>query len=385
MNESVRFGSIDGIRVGANWSVLLIAGLLAFGLATGALPEMAPGYPAAAYWAVAVGAALVFFVSLVAHEMAHAVVARRAGLPVEGITLWALGGVSRLGGDAPTARVELRMAIAGPATSLAIGLVAGIVAAALDGLHAPELLAAAMAWLAVINAVLGVFNLVPAFPLDGGRVLRAVLWGRSDDRIAATRTAGSVGRMVGFGLVGAGALLFMFVDTFQGIWFALLGWFVVSLGRAEVEQVEEQQLLKGVRIAEVMSVAPTCVPPDLTVQELLDRYVLRYRWSSYPVVDPQGRPLGVLTLSGVRSVSPERRNATPVMAVATPADRVPQLDASDALLDVLPALATSPVGRSLVVHDGRVIGLVSHSDVVACLRRKHLAGPGAGPGTATAA
>ena len=266
MHETISFGRIAGIRVGANWSVMVIASLLAVGLAEGALPELAPGYPGELYWLTAAGAALVFFVSLLAHEMAHALVARSVGLPVDGIVLWALGGVSRLGGDAPTARDELRIAVVGPMTSLGLGAAAFLIAIVLGSVSAPELLVGAVTWLAVINVLLGLFNLAPAFPLDGGRVVRAVIWARRGDRLDATRRAAGIGRAFGYGLIVFGVLNGLLGGLVEGLWFAFLGWFVVSIGAAEVAQVEQRELLTGVTVADIMSREPFCIPPDIRVR-----------------------------------------------------------------------------------------------------------------------
>ena len=380
MHETIRFGHIAGVKVGANWSVLFIAWLLAFGLAEGSLPELAPGYASGVYWVVAIAAALVFFASLLAHEMAHALMARSIGLPVEGIVLWALGGVSRLGGDAPTARDELRIAVAGPATSLAIGAATFVVTVALGEFGAPDLLVAAMAWLATINVVLGLFNLAPAFPLDGGRVVRAILWARTGNRLEATRRAAAVGRIVGYGLIGGGAALFMFGGLFQGLWFALIGWFVISLATAETAQVEQRQLLAGVTVSDVMSPEPLCAPADIDVATFLDRYVLTHRYSSYPVVDGAHRLVGLVTLDAVRRVPPGRRPTTSLGEAATPADEVLQVAPDTLLTDVLAGLSATPLGRLVVIDGvGRVVGLVSHTDVVSCLHRRSVAGPGHPP------
>jgi Zn-dependent protease/predicted transcriptional regulator len=372
VHETIKLGTIAGVRVGANWSVLIIAWLLAFGLAVGALPELAPEYAQGLYWVASVTAALVFFVSLLAHEMAHALVARSLGLPVEGITLWALGGVSRLGGDASNARDEFRIAIAGPATSLVLGAVFFLTSVGLGLAGVPTLLVATVGWLGTVNVLLALFNLVPAFPLDGGRVVRAALWARHGDRVRATRSASTAGMVFGYVLIGLGAVMFMAGGLFQGLWFAILGWFVITVARGETAQVEQRQLLEGVTVRDVMSAPPFCVPGDLTVAELIDRYVLTHRYSAYPIVDDHQGLLGLVTLDAIRRVPPERRAHTSVLDAATAADDILQSRPSTPLADVLPALTTSPVARLVAVEDGRVIGLVSHTDVVSCLQRQML-------------
>jgi Zn-dependent protease/predicted transcriptional regulator len=310
---------------------------------------------------------------LLAHELAHALVARRAGLPVEGITLWALGGVSKLGGDSPDAPTELRIAVVGPLTSLALGLLFFAITVSGAALGVPDLLVATLGWLATINVVLGLFNLIPAFPLDGGRVLRAILWKSHGDRLRATRTASTAGRVFGYALVGLGVVAFMSGLVVNGLWLALLGWFVINIARAERLQIEQHELLRGVTVADVMTREPFSVPPDIDVQRLLEQYVLTERYSSYPVVGPNGRFLGLTTLDAIRRVPPDRRSQTPVLAAAFAADDVVQVSADALLEQVLPRLASTRAGRIVVVQDGRLIGLVSHTDVVSYLERSSLA------------
>ncbi|MCD9622865.1 site-2 protease family protein [Rhabdothermincola salaria] len=372
MRETVSFGRLAGIRVGANWSVLIIGWILAFGLAAGVLPEAAPGHATGLYWVAGLLATAVFLGSLLAHEMAHALVARAKGLPVEGITLWALGGVSKLGGDASRARDELRIAIAGPATSLVLGVAFFATAAGLAALGAGDLVVTTVVWLATINVVLGLFNLAPAFPLDGGRVVRALLWARHGDRLQATRSAAAVGRAFGFGLVGLGVMVVFLGAVFQGVWFMLLGWFVVSMGQAEATGVEQRRLLEDVTVDEVMSAPVACVPADLTVDRLVDEHVLTHRWSAYPVVDDDDRLLGLATLDTVRRVPAEERSSTRVLDAGFPAAEVPQAPPGASLADQLATLSASPVGRLVVVDQGRVVGLVSRTDVVSCLQRRSL-------------
>jgi Zn-dependent protease len=231
VEESVRLGRIMGIPVGMHWSVLVIVALLVWALATGWLPERLPDTSQAARYAAAVVAVLAFIGSLLAHELAHAVVARRHGIEVEGITLWLLGGVARLdpaGREDP--RVELRVAVVGPLTSLGIAAVAAVAWVAL-GATTLALVSEVVLWLAVINAILAVFNLMPALPLDGGRLYRAVLWARTGDKAAATRRATVVARRFGHVLVAIGVLEVLLLGLIGGLWLVLLGWFIGQASR----------------------------------------------------------------------------------------------------------------------------------------------------------
>ncbi len=241
MNESLHFGRIGGIRIGINWSLFPIFFLIAWSLAVVLLPAAAPGFTGWGYWFFALLTAAAFYSSLLAHELSHAFVARRHGVPVRGIVLWLFGGVAQLEGDTPDARSELQVAAAGPAMSLGIAAVAAVVAWFLGLIGASPLMVAAVSWLAGINALLAAFNLLPAFPLDGGRILRAFLWRRWSDRVRATAVAARVGRIAGYGLVAVGVVEFLSGGgALGGIWLALIGWFITVAARQQNERVRER-------------------------------------------------------------------------------------------------------------------------------------------------
>ena len=255
MRTSIRLGRFFGIPVGLSWSVLLIAGLLTLSLGATLLPASASGYSDLAYFAAAVIAAVLFFGSLLAHELAHAIVARGHGVEVEGITLWLLGGVAQLRSEAPSARAELGIAAVGPATSLALAGVFGLAALGAHIFMLPALVVAVLGWLALINAALAVFNLIPAAPLDGGRVLAGVLWAAHGDQWRAAETAAKAGRVVGGGLIAFGLLGFFVPLPYGGPWTALIGWFVMSTAAAEEEHARTKR-----HQAELLSRARTGVP-----------------------------------------------------------------------------------------------------------------------------
>jgi Zn-dependent protease len=241
MNENLHFGRIGGIRIGANWSLLPIFFLIAWSLAEVLLPAAAPGFTGWGYWFFALLTAAAFYASLLAHELSHAFVARRHGVSVKGIVLWVFGGVAQLEGDTPHARAELQVAAAGPATSLGIAAVAAVLASVLDLVGASPLMAAAVWWLAGINALLAAFNLLPAFPLDGGRILRAFLWRRWSDRVRATAVAAKVGQVAGYGLIAVGLVeLLTGGGALGGIWLALIGWFITVSARQQNERASER-------------------------------------------------------------------------------------------------------------------------------------------------
>jgi len=338
--------------------------LLMWGLATAALPELAPGYGAAAYWATGAVVAAAFLVSLLAHEMSHSLVARRDGIEVESITLWVLGGVAALRGEASGPRSELRIAAAGPAASAAVGLGALGVAAVLRALGAPDLAVAATGWLGTINLVLAVFNLAPAAPLDGGRILRALLWRHHGDRVRAAVSAARAGRVFGYVLIGLGLLEFAAGGGIGGLWLIFLGWFVLSAARAEETSTLVVAGLAGVTAAEVMTPDPIVVDACRSVDEVVHDSVLRHHCSSFPVVD-HGRVVGLLTLRRIRAVPAHDRASTSAGAAAWPLAEVPRARPDEPLLGLLDRVGASGPGdgRVLVFDGDRLVGIVSPTDV----------------------
>ena len=307
MHEHLRLGRIAGVTVGINWSVLVIFALVSFGLAAGQFPQAYPGRTTAAYTVAGLIAGTVFFLSLLAHEIAHAIVARRHGVHVEGITLWMLGGVARLKGEPATPSAEMRIAGIGPAVSLALAAGFAVVAWLLQAVGSEGLPFGVFAWLATINLVLAVFNLIPAAPLDGGRLLRAALWRRRGDRTSAAVTAAHAGRRFGWLLVTLGLIQFLVADV-GGLWLMLLGWFITTAATAEVQHAELTDALSGVRVADVMSADPVTVPAGITITRFLDAYVFTHPHSTFPVTDFEGRPTGLVTLQRVKRIAPRARH-----------------------------------------------------------------------------
>jgi Zn-dependent protease/CBS domain-containing protein len=370
MSPTFRLGRVFGIELAANWSVAFIAFLLMWGLAVNVLPDANPGQPVAAYWMVAVVAALAFFVALLLHELSHSLMARRHGVEVRRITLWLLGGVSQLEGSSPDAHAELQIAAVGPLTSLALGLLAGGLALVAHLSSALGLLAAALWWLALVNLVLGVFNLVPAFPLDGGRVLRAALWSRWRDEARATAVAGGIGRGFGLALVAGGLALLVFGQPVDGIWFALIGWFLVAASRAEAEVSGSRQALSGLTVGDVMSPHPIVVPASLPVPDLIDSYLLRLPHSSYPVVsEPGGELTGLVCLDDIRGHRGDRRPGATAGQIARGLDQVVLCHPDEVASDLVTPLSQPGRSRALVLESGRLVGLVTHADLLRAMSR----------------
>lgn len=385
MEGRIPLGRVAGIGLSANWSVLVILWLVAWTVADGVLPERAPGYATAAYWIVGGVSAVAFFTCLLAHELGHAVVARKAGLRVDGITLWLFGGVSKLGEEAPDAATERRVGAAGPAVSVVLAVALGAVALALDGAGGPPLVVAAVGWLALMNGVLAVFNLLPAFPLDGGRLLRARVWARTGDRDRATAVAARAGRFLAYGLVGLGILQISAGLWVGGVWMAMIGWFLLAASEAEAGASTAVRTLQSLTAAEIMTPDPVTVPAGTSVDALLHEWVLRHHCSSFPVVAPDGSLLGLVTLDGLRRLPRDQRALATVEAVALPAGEVAIASPGDPLDRVLgQAMLWRRGGRRvLVLEHGRLVGIISPVDLVRAVQLAELAPASTGPVTAT--
>jgi len=378
MRQTVRLGRIAGVAVGVHWSVLVIMALLINGLAVAILPTAAPGQPWPVYLLAAVAAAAAFLASLLAHEMAHALVAKRFGIRVERITLWLLGGVAELAGQPTTARADLLVAGAGPLTSLAAALGFGAAAVGAAGSGAPEIVTGAFGWLAVVNGMLAVFNMLPGAPLDGGRVLRALLWYRHGDQKRAALSAAHVGHGLGIALMVVGIAEVLFTGAFDGLWLTLLGWFLMSAAKAEATDVRYHCLLGRVQVSSVMHDRLVCGHPDQSVEDFNNTIALHSTHRTFPLRDHAGHPMGVIRLAELSRIPIELRAHTPLARVALPIDSALVVKADQPLADVAAAIASR--GLALVVDgDGVLVGIVDTEDVTHASELAALTDPPARP------
>jgi Zn-dependent protease/CBS domain-containing protein len=370
VRDSFTIGRIAGVRFGVNWSWLVVFALIVWTWATGVFPETNPGLSDAAYVAMAIVAAVVFFASLVAHELGHALVARREGMEIEGITLWLFGGVARFKGMFPSAGAEFRIAIAGPLVSLVIG--GGFALIAL-GLGLPAAVDGVVFWLGYINLLLLVFNLLPALPLDGGRVLRSALWAAKGDFAWATRIAAAVGRGFGYLFIAGGIALLIFQGAYSGAWLAFMGWFLLMAAGAEDRYLLARQALRGLRVRDLAVRDPVTTHPDLTIGEFMDDVVWKTRYTTYPVTD-NGHALGLLPFRCVAEVPRNEWEKRTVRDCMVPAEKVPVVSADDELIDAAAELAESDLHRALVVDGERFVGLLSATDVARALEIRRAGG-----------
>jgi Zn-dependent protease/CBS domain-containing protein len=347
------------IRIDYSWFVVLI--LVTWTFSTWQFPVDLPGLSRIAYLGMGFTGALLLFLSVLLHELAHSVVARSRGIEVEGITLFIFGGVAEMRKEPDRALDEFLLTIVGPLSSLAL---AGIFVALARLFSFAGLAPAAVVagTLAMLNLVLAVFNMVPAFPLDGGRVLRAVLWRVTGDPYRATRWATWVGRGFGWLLIGYGFFLFVSGIQFAGVWGIFLGWFLSGAATSAAEQNELKHALQGVTVGRVISGPAVFVPGDLTGEELVDRYFLRYPATAFPVV--RGRSLvGVVATGDVSRLSLDERATTYLFDLMAPIEEVPVVEADRSLVDLVLAVGAGNHDRLVVVRDGEVLGAVTSEDI----------------------
>jgi Zn-dependent protease/CBS domain-containing protein len=354
--------------------VLIVFALVVYSLGAGLFPRWHPTWGSALTWSTALAAGLLFFASLLAHELSHSVVAKRRGIPVPRITLFVFGGVSELGREPDTPATELLIAIVGPAMSAFLGFAFTWLGAAFAGadvatdlLKDPE---AAMAnlgpaatlflWLGPINLMLAFFNLVPGFPLDGGRVLRAILWAISGDLQNATLWASNMGRLFAWTLMGFGVLQSFGGAFVQGIWLLLIGWFLNNAARGSYTQLLVQQAFDELIVGNLMRTHFEVVPPDLTLDAFVNELLLRSAQSAWPVVE-EGKAIGLITFDDARATSEAERITQTVRDVMSPIDEHLRPDVGGR--DALRALAESERDPLPVMQGDTIVGLLHRGDI----------------------
>ena len=371
MKQTFRFGTFRGIPVGMHWSVLVIMLLITEILGRSVLPAADPAASPGVRWTAAVLAAVLFMGSLAAHEVAHAIVARRHGVGVGSITLWALGGLAELDGEPATARADLQIAGVGPLTSAVAGAVFAGLWQAGEALGAPVIVSASLSWLAVTNVLIAVFNLLPGAPLDGGRILRALLWGRSGDKPRATRTAQHAGLALGRVMIGAGLLMLLLWSWWNGLWLALIGWFISSSARAEERWTDLREAARDLRVADIMTRDPDNGWTWQAAAPFIRDVAVPSRQSVFPVVSVSGEPVGAVTSDRLTRVPAWDTGATlGDLSVPLGSDRVVDPERP---VDVL--LPMAPVAGDLVAAgaaDHHLVGMVTTEDLQRMMRQTRL-------------
>lgn len=370
MSPSIRLGRLFGIEIGFNWSLVFIFALVTWTLATQVLPPNAPGYAPLLYWIVAAIGAVLFYVCLLAHELSHSLVARSHGVKVSGITLWLFGGVSQLEGEPASARDEALIAGVGPLTSFVVGAIA--LALAFITKFNP-LIADLFAYLTFVNVALGLFNLVPAFPLDGGRLLSSFLWWREGSRQRGVHDAVRVGRVFAYLMIAAGVLELFFGAVANGIWIVFLGWFLLSAAASEEAGSNIRTLLRAVPVSAAMKSPVVTLPDWVTVEQFLESVAPNHSFTTYPVHDPSGKLTGVVRLSDLVRMPAQERATKHLIDVARPIAEVPVTSPREDLSALLQRIGAGIDQRVLVFDNGSLVGILSPADVARILTARQAA------------
>lgn len=367
--RGVKLGKVLGFEISVDWSWLLIFFLVVFTLADGYFPLRAH-FSVATNWLLGVAAALLLFASVLIHELSHSVVARRYGIEVKGITLFIFGGVSQTADEPKSAGAEFWMAIVGPLTSFALGLFFWGLSASGAAFGWPMAARALVSYLAWINVALGVFNLVPGFPLDGGRVLRSIIWGITGDVAKATQYASYSGQMFGYLLMGVGFLEIMMLGALVGgLWLIFIGWFLAGAARSSYEQLVVRQALSGIPVDRVMTTDVPEIDHNMPVREFVDNQLLRHDYSCYPVMR-EDEVIGVVGAEEVRTLPSQMWDLTPVGEIAHRVDGAYKIDASDDVWDAMTRLASDDVCRLLVMEDNHLKGTLGREAIYRLVRTK---------------
>lgn len=365
--KSVELFKVVGVQVEIDYSWLVIFVLVLWSLSAGYFPVVYPGHPTLDYWIVGLVATLLFFASVLIHELSHAAVGNRLGEKIDRITLFIFGGMAHLSGEPKSASDEIKIAGVGPLSSLVIAVVFWLVAVAIGSPN--SLWTAVFRYLAFINVALALFNLLPGFPLDGGRLLRAVLWKRWGDLQRATARAAEWGSGIGWGLIGLGVLEIFGGALVGGLWLIFIGLFLRAAALSGYQGTMVEQALQHIRVGDIMTREPVTLAADLPVAEAVEQYFLRYGYGGFPVV-AQGRPIGMVSLSQVRHCSPEQRAEKKIEEIMRPLDEKTEIEPRASAIEAIHRMNEANSSRLIVVDRGQLAGLITRSGVTRFVQMK---------------
>lgn len=355
------------VRVDASWIVIAI--LIAWSLSTGLFPFHYRNLSIQTYWLMGILGAVGLFLSIILHEFCHSLVARRYGIPMKGITLFIFGGVAEMGDEPSSAKAEFMMAAAGPLSSILIALVFyGMYAAGTGTLAEP--ISGVIEYLAYINAILAAFNLVPAFPLDGGRILRSILWGLKKDLRWATRISAGIGSAFGVLLIVLGVFHILRGDFIGGMWWFLIGMFVQGAAKASYQQLLTRRALEGEPVQRFMRPNPVTVSPSITLRQLVEDYIYRYHFKMFPVVEGPDRLVGCIATKQVKSVPREDWSGTTVKEVATPCSGGNTIAPDADAMEAMSMMKQGDLSRLMVAEDSHLVGVITLKDLLKFLSVK---------------
>jgi Zn-dependent protease len=360
LNSTFRLTRVLGISIDIHISWLLVAALFSLTLARTYFPGALPGLTLHTYWTAGILTTVVIFASILAHELAHSLAAIREGISIKRIVLFIFGGVAQMEMEPDRPLAELKITAAGPLTSLAIALLLGTVYYL--ALPPEHIFSQAVFFVARLNLIVAAFNLAPAFPLDGGRLLRSAIWHFGKNLLRATRIAVAIGSLLSFLAMGLGFLLIFFQGTIWGLWYVFLGWMIYQAGQSSYSQLVFRQTFAGIKVSEIMSANPQTVPPDLNLEQLAEQF-LQHKFGAFPVFYGSSTH-GLVSLHHMKEVPREKWPHTSVVSVMTPLKECiviePQADAAEIMMK----MAAGGEGRALVMENGRLVGILSRTDMM---------------------
>ncbi|MGE0540759.1 MAG: site-2 protease family protein [Dehalococcoidia bacterium] len=362
---TIRIVRLFGFDILIHWSWLIIFTLFSWSLATSYLPSVYPEWSGERRWIAAVITSVLFFSSILVHELSHSLVARARGLGVSSITLFLFGGVSSLGGEPRSAREEFWIAVVGPLTSFAIGAVAAAVWLLTRDQNAT--VAAISGYLAYINVAVGIFNLLPGFPLDGGRVLRSAVWAANHNMLKATRVAANAGRVVAGIMIGIG-LLMVFTGGLGGLWLAVIGWFLWNAAENSYQQLLVQNSLQGLTAGMLAGPATIRVPPDITLRQFAEDYLLAHNQRAFFVGVEGGDPLGLITLSDLHQHPRDQWDQISVFRAMTPKERLITVSPRTPAIEALQSMAEHNINQLPVMSGRDVVGLLTRAALIRAIQ-----------------
>lgn len=362
--RAIHLFTILGFKVRIDPSWFLVAILVTWSFATLTFPTRLPGRTPATYWLMGVAGALIYFLSVVLHELAHSLAARRYGLEMRGITLFFFGGVAEMPNEPPTPLSEFVIAVAGPVASFVLALAFGGAGLLGGGAGLPAPVSSVLLYLGLLNGALAIFNLIPAFPLDGGRILRSVLWGWKGSLRWATRVSSAIGAGFGFLLMALGILLFLWGQIASGFWFFLLGLFVRNAAQASYQQLLLRRALEGEPVSRFMQANPVTVPRAISVEQLVQDYIYKHHFKMFPVVDDSGRLLGCVTTRQVRELPRDEWDQQTVGALALRCGAENTVPPGADAMEALSRMSRTGASRLMVVDGDRLLGILTLKDLL---------------------
>ncbi|MBN1850441.1 MAG: site-2 protease family protein [Deltaproteobacteria bacterium] len=367
--KRLRLFNLLGFEVSIDFSWIIIALLIAWSLSTGLFPFRYEGLSNRTYWFMGIGGAIGLFLSIIVHEFAHSVVARKNGMPMKGITLFIFGGVAEMDEEPPNAKAEFSMAIIGPISSVVIGGIFYFIYRIGDP-SLPQAASGVIGYLAMINVILAIFNMLPAFPLDGGRVLRSILWGIKKDLNWATKVASNIGAGFGILLIGLGIFNVLSGNFVGGMWWFLIGLFLHSAAKMSYQRLVTRRALQGEPISRFMNKNPVTVPPGTTVDDLVNDYVYKYHYKMFPVVQNGNQLSGCVSTSQIKEIPREEWPQKKVADIARACSQENTIGPKEDATEALAIMNRNNLSRLMVVDKNRLMGIITLKDMLQFLSLK---------------